>query len=90
MQEYVKHIAWWMLLFEENLQEKASVYILKQCQDTGQCCKESLQGDNVVKNLEMVWTKKKTIEFSFHMLERIMQISAPVIVILQIILSLIQ
>ena len=43
-----------MLLFEENLQEKTSVYILKQCRDTGQCFKESLQGGNVVKNLEIV------------------------------------
>ena len=90
MQEYAKHIAWCMLLFEENLQEKTSVYILKQCWDTGQCFKESLQGGNVVKNLEIVWMNNKTIEFSFHMLWRVIQISEPVVLILQIILSLIQ
>ena len=90
MQEYAKHIAWCMLLFEENLQEKTSVYILKQCRDTGQCFKESLQGGNVVKNLEIVWMNNKTIEFSFHMLWRVIQISEPVVLILQIILSLIQ
>ena len=90
MQEYAKHIAWCMLLFEENLQEKTSVYILKQCRDTGQCFKESLQGGNVVKNLEIEWMNNKTIEFSFHMLWRVIQISEPVVLILQIILSLIQ
>ena len=59
MQEYAKHIAWCMLLFEENLQQKTSIYILKKCRDSGQCFKESLQGGNVVTNLEIVWMNNK-------------------------------
>ena len=55
--------------------KKSSIYILKQCRDSGQCFKESLQEGNVVKNLEIVWMNNKTIEFSFHMLWRIIQIS---------------
>jgi len=44
------------LLFEEYLQEKTSVYILKPCQEAGQSFEESPQGGELVinKNLEIL------------------------------------
>ena len=41
------------LLFEEYLQEKKCVYVLKLCRKIGQCLEESLRGGKLVKNLNM-------------------------------------
>ena len=57
------------LHFEENLQEKTSVYIM--CRETGQSFEESLRGSKHVKNLEIFWMNIKTvIEFGFPMMRR--------------------
>ena len=44
------------LLFEEYLQEKTSVYIVKPCQEAGQSFEESPRGGELVinKNLEIL------------------------------------
>ena len=42
----------WGVSFEEYLQEKTSLYILKLCKEIDQSFEESLQGGKLVKNLE--------------------------------------
>ena len=43
-----------LILFEEYLQDKTSVYILKACREIGQSFEESPQGGKPVKNLEIL------------------------------------
>ena len=77
------------LLFEEYLQDKTSVYILKLCWEKDQSLEESPRSVTLVKNFNI-------IQFGFSMMLRIMQISEAVItfslfcIILHNILSLIQ
>ena len=65
-----------LILFEEYLQDKTSVYILKACREIGQSFEESPQGGKPVKNLEILWMKYKTImEFGCRTMWRMRQIS---------------
>ena len=43
-----------LILFDEYLQDKTSVYILKACREIGQRFEKSLRGGKHVKNLEIL------------------------------------
>ena len=65
-----------LILFDEYLQDKTSVYILKACREIGQRFEKSLRGGKHVKNLEILWMNNKTIiEFGCRTMWRIRQIS---------------
>ena len=55
MQEYAKHIARQMLttFCVVSARKKTSVHIPKMCREIGQSFEESLQGGELVKNLEI-------------------------------------
>ena len=71
-----------LIHFEDYLQDKTSVYILKACREIGQSFEESLRRGKYVKNLQILWMNNKTIiEFGCRTMWRIRQISVDNIVL---------